>query len=148
MNRFFRPSSATGWIPIGAPPTICRSARFIFTTIRQQKKDGTPFIKAIIDAGIIPFIKVDTGAIDMAGHPGEKATEGLDGLRGRLAAYSQLGARFARLRAVIALGDSIPGRGCIEANAQVLAAQQALYHRAWCNQAARRGEYNTETERT
>ena len=87
-------------------------------TIRQKEKDGTPFVKAITDAGIIPGIKVDTGAKDMAGHPGEKITEGLDGLRDRLAEYSQMGARFAKWRAVIALGDGIPSRGCIEANAQ------------------------------
>jgi fructose-bisphosphate aldolase, class I len=58
-------------------------------TIRQQKSDGTPFIKVLIEAGIIPGIKVDQGAKDLAGHPGEKVTEGLDGLRGRLAEYSK-----------------------------------------------------------
>src|SRR5450830_328525 len=63
-------------------------------TIRQQKKDGTSFIKVLTDAGIIPGIKVDTGAKDMAGHPGEKLTEGLDGLRDRLTEYVQMGARF------------------------------------------------------
>ena len=80
-------------------------------TIRQQKNDGTPFAKAIADAGIIPGIKVDTGAKDLAGHPGEKITEGLDGLRDRLAEYSQMGARFAKWRAVIAIGrrHSHPG---------------------------------------
>ena len=72
-------------------------------TIRQQKKDGTSFIRVIIDAGIIPGIKVDTGAKDMAAHPGEKITEGLDGLRDRLKEYFQMGARFAKWRAVIAL---------------------------------------------
>ena len=77
-------------------------------TIRQQKKDGTPFIKVIIDAGIIPGIKVDTGAKDMAGHPGEKVTEGLDGLRDRLAEYAQMGARFAKWRAVIAVAMAFP----------------------------------------
>ena len=65
-------------------------------TIRQRKNDGTPFIKVLADAGIIPGIKVDTGAKDLAGHPGEKITEGLDGLRDRLAEYSQMGARFAK----------------------------------------------------
>ncbi len=90
-------------------------------TIRQQKKDGTPFVKALIDAGIIPGIKVDMGAKDMAGHPGEKITEGLDGLRDRLKEYYQMGARFAKWRAVIAIGDGIPSRGCIEANAHALA---------------------------
>jgi len=62
-------------------------------TIRQQKKDGTPFVRVITDAGIIPGIKVDAGAKDMARHPGEKITEGLDGLRDRLAGYGQAGAR-------------------------------------------------------
>ena len=93
---------------------------------RQQKKDGTPFIKIIIDAGIIPGIKVDTGAKSMAGHPGEKITEGLDGLRDRLKEYFQMGARFAKWRAVIAIGDNIPSRGCIEANANALARYAAL----------------------
>jgi fructose-bisphosphate aldolase class I len=99
-------------------------------TIRQQKKDGTPFAKAVITAGIIPGIKVDAGAKDMAGHPGEKISEGLDGLRGRLAEYSQMGARFAKWRAVIAVGDGIPSRGCIEANAQALARYAALCQEA------------------
>ena len=99
-------------------------------TIRQQKKDGTPFVKVIADAGIIPGIKVDTGAKEMAGHPGEKITEGLDGLRDRLKEYFQLGARFAKWRAVIALGDGIPSRGCIEANAQALARYAALCQEA------------------
>ena len=99
-------------------------------TIRQQKKDGTPFVKAIADMGIIPGIKVDTGAKDLAGHPGEKITEGLDGLRDRLAEYSQMGARFAKWRAVIAVGDGIPSRGSIEANAQALARYAALCQEA------------------
>ena len=99
-------------------------------TIRQKKKDGTPFIKIIIDAGIIPGIKVDTGAKDMAGHPGEKITEGLDGLRSRLTEYSQMGARFAKWRAVIALGEGLPSQGCIEANAQSLARYAALCQEA------------------
>jgi len=95
-------------------------------TIRQQKKDGTSFVKALVDAGIIPGIKVDTGAKDMAGHPGEKITEGLDGLRDRLKEYFQMGARFAKWRAVIAIGKGIPSRGCIEANAHALARYAAL----------------------
>jgi len=99
-------------------------------TIRQQKKDGTPFVKVLTDAGIIPGIKVDSGARDLAGHPGEKITEGLDGLRERLAEYSQMGARFAKWRAVIAIGDGIPSRGCIEANAQALARYAALCQEA------------------
>jgi fructose-bisphosphate aldolase class 1 len=182
-------------------------------TIRQKKKDGTSFIKAINDAGIIPGIKVDTGAKDLAGHPGEKITEGLDGLRERLAEYAQMGARFAKWRAVIAIGNGMPSTGCIEAKvncfvravsaavpgiaflsggqsaelasarlnamnvrfksrlpwplafsffraiqqpaleiwlgkeANLLAAQQTLLHRARCNNYARRGEYNAEVER-
>ena len=99
-------------------------------TIRQHKQDGTPFLKVLTDAGIIPGIKVDTGAKDMAGHPGEKVTEGLDGLRDRLAEYAQMGARFAKWRAVIAVGDDIPSRGCIEANACALARYAALCQEA------------------
>ncbi len=99
-------------------------------TIRQKKKDGNPFLKVITDTGIIPGIKVDTGAKAMAGCPGEKVTEGLDGLRGRLAEYSRMGARFAKWRAVIAVGDGIPSRGCIEANAQALARYAALCQEA------------------
>ena len=99
-------------------------------TIRQRKKDGTPFVKALTDAGIIPGIKVDTGAKDMAGHPGERITEGLDGLRDRLADYSRMGARFAKWRAVFALGNGIPSRGCIEANAQALARYAAVCQEA------------------
>jgi fructose-bisphosphate aldolase class I len=109
----------------------CISGAILYDeTIRRQKKDGTPFVKAITDAGIIPGIKVDNGAKDMAGHPGEKITEGLDGLRNRLAEYSQMGARFAKWRAVIAMGDGIPSRGCIEANAQALARYAALCQEA------------------
>jgi fructose-bisphosphate aldolase class I len=95
-------------------------------TIRQRKKDGTPFVQVIEEAGIIPGIKVDIGAKDLALHPGEKVTEGLDRLRGRLAEYAGMGARFAKWRAVIAVGDRIPSRGCIEANAQTLARYAAL----------------------
>jgi fructose-bisphosphate aldolase class I len=99
-------------------------------TIRQSAKDGTPFIKIITDAGIIPGIKVDTGAKDMAGHPGEKITEGLDGLRERLKEYFNMGARFAKWRAVISIGVGIPSQGCIEANAQALARYAALCQEA------------------
>ena len=90
-------------------------------TIRQKTSDGTPFIKVLIEAGITPGIKVDTGAKELAGRPGEKVTEGLDGLRDRLTEYVRMGARFAKWRAVIAIGDGIPSQGCIEANAQALA---------------------------
>jgi len=102
-------------------------------TIRQQKKDGTPFSAVVRDAGIIPGIKVDTGAKDMAGHPGEKITEGLDGLRDRLAEYFEMGARFVKWRAVIIVGNGDPGmpsRGCIEANAHALARYAALSQQA------------------
>src|ERR1039458_9692446 len=99
-------------------------------TMHQQQQDGTPLVKAITDAGIILGIKVDTGAKAMAGHPGEKITEGLDGLRDRLAEYFQMGARFAKWRAVIAIGVGIPSRGCIEANAHALARYAALCQEA------------------
>ena len=99
-------------------------------TIRQQKKDGSSLLKVIADARIIPGIKVDTGAKDLAGHPGEKITEGLDGLRDRLKEYFQMGARFAKWRAVIAIGDGIPSQSCIEANAHALARYAALCQEA------------------
>jgi len=99
-------------------------------TIRQNKKDGTSFVKVITDAGIIPGIKVDKGTKAMAGHPGEKITEGLDGLRDRLSEYAQMGARFAKWRAVITIGNGIPSIGCIEANAHALARYAALCQEA------------------
>ncbi len=99
-------------------------------TIRQEKNDGTPFLKVITDAGIIPGIKVDTGAMKMARYPGEEITEGLDGLRDRLEEYFEMGARFAKWRSVIAIGEGIPSQGCIEANAQALARYAALCQEA------------------
>jgi len=109
----------------------CISGAILFDeTIRQQKKDGTSFIKVLTDAGIIPGIKVDTGAKDMAGHPGEKITEGLDGLRDRLKEYFQMGARFAKWRAVIAIGAGLPSRSGLEANAHALARYAALCQEA------------------
>jgi fructose-bisphosphate aldolase class I len=109
----------------------CISGMILYDeTIRQRTKEGTPFLKVIRDAGILPGIKVDTGAKDMAGHPGEKVTEGLDGLRDRLAEYFRMGVRFAKWRAVIAVDDGIPSRGCIEANAHALARYAALCHEA------------------
>jgi len=95
-------------------------------TILQQTQDGIPFAKAIAGAGIIVGIKVDVGATDLSGHPGEKITEGLDGLRDRLTEYRTMGARFAKWRAVIAVADDLPSRGCVEANAQALARYAAL----------------------
>ena len=99
-------------------------------TIRQKKDDGTPFVKVLIDAGIIPGIKVDRGAKELAGHPGEKVTEGLDGLRDRLQEYFQMGARFAKWRAVIAIGEGLPSWGAIDANAHALARYAALCQEA------------------
>ena len=95
-------------------------------TIRQKTRDGRTFVEALEQQAIIPGIKVDKGAKTMANFPGEKITEGLDGLRERLAEYRQLGARFAKWRAVIAIGDNIPTRTCIETNAELLARYAAL----------------------
>ena len=95
-------------------------------TLRQQTVDGTPFIKILTDAGIIPGIKVDCGAKELAARPDERITEGLDGLRERLTEYVRLGARFAKWRAVISVDNSRPSRGCITANAQALARYAAL----------------------
>ena len=95
-------------------------------TIRQRASDGTPFLDVLRDAGIVPGIKVDAGVTDLAAHPGEKITEGLDGLRGRLAEYFQMGARFAKWRAVFAVGEHIPSRSGLEANAHALARFAAL----------------------
>ncbi|ABS63719.1 Fructose-bisphosphate aldolase [Parvibaculum lavamentivorans DS-1] len=99
-------------------------------TIRQKAKDGTPLVDLIKKAGAIPGIKVDAGAKDMPGFPGEKITEGLDGLDARLAEYYQLGARFAKWRAVIDIADGIPTRTCLEANAEALARYAALCQQA------------------
>ncbi len=99
-------------------------------TIRQKTKNGSPIVKVLTDAGIIPGIKVDTGAKDMAGHPGEKISEGLDGLRERLVEYYQMGARFAKWRAVITIGDGIPSHACMEANGHSLARYAALCQEA------------------
>jgi fructose-bisphosphate aldolase class I len=95
-------------------------------TIRQATAEGTPFLSILADAGILPGIKVDIGAKALAGFPGERVTEGLDGLRTRLESYRELGARFAKWRAVIVLDDGYASCGCIEANAQALARYAAL----------------------
>jgi len=95
-------------------------------TIRQSSADGTPFPKLLAGKGIIPGIKVDTGAKPLAGAPGEKITEGLDGLRERLEEYRGLGARFAKWRAVITIGDGIPTSYCISTNAHALGRYAAL----------------------
>jgi fructose-bisphosphate aldolase class I len=99
-------------------------------TIRQSADDGTPFPEVLASKGVIPGIKVDTGAQDLAGFPGEKVTEGLDSLRARLEEYRGLGARFAKWRAVITIGDGIPTDGCLEANAHALARYAALCQEA------------------
>ena len=95
-------------------------------TIRQQTLDGRSFVEAIESAGIIPGIKVDLGAVELAGHPGERVTEGLDGLRERLKNYSAMGARFAKWRAVLAIGGGLPSTACMEVNAHGLARYAAL----------------------
>lgn len=99
-------------------------------TLRQKTLAGVPFAEALARAGIVPGIKVDQGAKELAGFPGEKVTEGLDGLRARLAEYAGLGARFAKWRAVIAIGPGIPSEGCLEANAHGLARYAALCQEA------------------
>ena len=99
-------------------------------TIRQATDDGTPFVEVLAAKGVVPGIKVDSGAHDLALHPGEKITEGLDGLRARLEEYRELGARFAKWRAVITIGDGIPSVACIRANAHALARYAALCQEA------------------
>ena len=99
-------------------------------TIRQKTRDGVPFPKYLSDLGVVPGIKVDAGAKPLAAFPGEKITEGLDGLRGRLTEYYALGARFAKWRAVIAIGDGIPTDFCLRANAHALARYAALCQEA------------------
>lgn len=95
-------------------------------TIRQKSRDGTPFPQLLKSKGIIPGIKPDKGAKPLAGFPGEKVTEGLDGLRERLEEYRDLGAEFCKWRAVITIGDGIPTSFCLDANAHALARYAAL----------------------
>ena len=95
-------------------------------TIRQRSGDGTPFAELLAEKGIVPGIKVDTGAKPLALRAGETVTEGLDGLRARLTEYYELGARFAKWRAVITIGEGIPTAACIDANAHALARYAAL----------------------
>lgn len=99
-------------------------------TLRQATKAGVPFTKVMMDAGILPGIKVDLGAKPLAGFPGELVTEGLDGLRERLAEYAKLGAKFAKWRAVITIGEDTPSGTCIEANSHALARYAALCQEA------------------
>jgi fructose-bisphosphate aldolase, class I len=95
-------------------------------TIRQATAAGVPFTKVLLNAGIIPGIKLDAGAKPLAGAPNELITEGLDGLRDRIAEYYGMGARFAKWRAVITINKTIPSTRCIEANADALARYAAL----------------------
>lgn len=99
-------------------------------TIRQATADGTPFTQVMERAGVLTGIKVDQGAHPLAGHPGEKVTEGLDGLRKRLKEYVSLGAKFAKWRAVITIGENMPTAACIEANSHALARYAALCQEA------------------
>ncbi len=99
-------------------------------TLRQSAADGTPLVEIIRRAGAIPGIKVDTGAQDMAGFAGEKITAGLDGLRARMKEYYDLGARFAKWRAVITIGDGRPTETCIRSNCHALARYAAICQEA------------------
>jgi len=95
-------------------------------TLRQSTRAGVPFTKVMLDNGILPGIKVDKGPHALAGFPGELVTEGLDGLRERLQEYARLGAKFAKWRAVITIGEDMPSSTCIEANCHALARYAAL----------------------
>src|SRR5215469_8611113 len=99
-------------------------------TIRTATNDGTPFPQVLSKKGIMPGIKVDKGPVDIPGFPGEVVTEGLDGLRGRLKEYKELGAKFAKWRAVITIGDGIPTYTCLQANAHALGRYAALCQEA------------------
>jgi fructose-bisphosphate aldolase class I len=99
-------------------------------TLRQSTRAGVPFTKLMLDNGILPGIKVDKGPQPLAGFPGELVTEGLDGLRDRLKEYASLGAKFAKWRAVITIGDDMPSSTCIEANCHALARYAALCQEA------------------
>lgn len=99
-------------------------------TLRQSTGEGVSFVDTLNGAGILPGIKVDAGAHPLAGHPGEKVTEGLDGLRDRLKEYVSLGAKFAKWRAVITIGETMPTGACIEANCHALARYAALCQEA------------------
>ena len=114
----------------GRPNGVGQRYHVFVQSIGMAVSDGTPFPELLSNRGIIPGIKVDTGAKDLAGFPGEKITEGLDGLRDRLSEYRHLGARFAKWRAVITIGDGIPTRFCVDAHAHALARYTALSQEA------------------
>ncbi len=99
-------------------------------TLRQSAADGTPLVGILTSGGIIPGIKVDKGAKPLAGFPGEKVSEGLDGLRDRCAEYAQLGAKFTKWRAVYTIGDDGPSAACLTANAHALARYAAIAQEA------------------
>jgi fructose-bisphosphate aldolase class I len=122
MRRAYRE-----WIVTTPDFGSCISGAILYDeTIRQKLKNGTSFVEALQQAGIIPGIKVDLGTEELAGFPGEKITDGLDGLAARFAEYAKMGARFAKWRAVIVIGDGIPTAGCIDANAHALARYAAI----------------------
>jgi fructose-bisphosphate aldolase class I len=99
-------------------------------TLRQSTAQGVSFVNTMQEAAVLPGIKVDKGAHELAGHPGEKVTEGLDGLRARLTEYASMGAKFAKWRAVITIGENMPTSACIEANCHALARYAALCQEA------------------
>ena len=118
---------------IGTTPRLgeCISGAILYDeTLRQQTLAGLPFARALEGAGIVPGIKVDAGIKPLAGFAGEVVSEGLDGLRERLADYAGMGARFAKWRAVIRIGQGMPSRACTQANAHALARYAALSQEA------------------
>src|SRR3712207_3862507 len=95
-------------------------------TLRQEASDGRPLSKVLEDQGVIPGIKVDKSTVNLPLSPNEKFTQGLDGLGDRLAEYREMGARFTKWRAVVTIGDGIPTKSCIDANAEALALYAAF----------------------
>src|SRR5205085_11398511 len=97
------------------------AAIMVAETLHQQTAAGVPMPEVLAQAGIVPGVSVDKGTVPLAGFPGEEMAEGLDGLRARLDEYRELGARFTKWRAVIAIDDGLPTRTCIDVNARALA---------------------------
>ncbi len=114
-------------------------------TVRQKTRDGRTFVEVLEQQGIIPGIKVDKGAKAMPNFPGEKITEGLDGLRERLAEYRNLGACFAKWRAVIAIGDGIPTDICIASNAEAVM-RRFVRKVIWCRSSSRKCSWTARTQ--